>query len=275
MNPSTRYAICNEVYGDLPFEKAFRHARSIGYHGVEIAPFTLGETVTRVTSQRRREIRELAADCELEIIGLHWLLAHTEGLQLTSPDPDVRKRTADYMMELVSLCGDLGGKIMVFGSPQQRRVEGIVHRQALDFAKEIFSQLAPVLKQREVVLALEPLGPDEDNFLNTADATIGLLKELDHPNIRLHLDVKAMATESRPIPEIIQSSREWTAHFHANDPNRQGPGMGDLDFAPVLQALEQSGYDGWISVEVFDYSPGVEALTRQSIDYLRKFESSA
>jgi sugar phosphate isomerase/epimerase len=81
-----------------------------------------------------------------------------------------------------------------------------------------------------------------------------------------------MSTESIPIPDILRASAKHLVHFHANDPNRRGPGMGDVDFVPILAALREIGYDGWISVEVFDYEPGPERLAKESIDYLRKLE---
>ena len=79
-----------------------------------------------------------------------------------------------------------------------------------------------------------------------------------------------MATEATPIAELIRRNRDWLAHFHANDPNRQGPGFGSLDFVPIFEALQEVGYDGWVSVEVFDYSPGIERLARESIEYMRR-----
>jgi sugar phosphate isomerase/epimerase len=79
-----------------------------------------------------------------------------------------------------------------------------------------------------------------------------------------------MSTESTPIAELIHRHREHLVHFHANDPNRLGPGFGDLDFIPVFRALAEVQFRGWISVEVFDYSPGPERIARQSIEYMRK-----
>ena len=82
--------------------------------------------------------------------------------------------------------------------------------------------------------------------------------------------VEAMSSESLPVADVIRNHSANMAHFHANDPNKQGPGFGDEDFAPIFAALYEVGYDGWVSVEVFDYSPGVEALARNSIQYMEE-----
>ena len=79
-----------------------------------------------------------------------------------------------------------------------------------------------------------------------------------------------MSSEATPIPDLIRRHRDQLVHFHANDPNRQGPGFGELKFEPILAALEEINYSGWVSVEVFDYSPGVEQLARRSIEYLKE-----
>ncbi len=79
-----------------------------------------------------------------------------------------------------------------------------------------------------------------------------------------------MSSEGTPIPEIIEQHADLLEHFHTNDPNKLGPGFGELDFVPILAALEKVGYNGWLSVEVFDYSPGPETLARQSIEYLQR-----
>ena len=103
----------------------------------------------------------------------------------------------------------------------------------------------------------------------TAESAIEICKLVNSPNVKLHLDVKAMSTESKSIPQIIHESKDWMIHFHANDPNRRGPGMGDTDFVPIIQALKEIDYRGWISVEVFDYEPGIQRLTEESLEYLR------
>jgi sugar phosphate isomerase/epimerase len=142
--------------------------------------------------------------------------------------------------------------------------------EGMQHATEVFRQVLPVLEKREVTLALEPLGETTTNFMKYARDTVALVDRVDSPWCRLILDCKAMVGETEPIPALIRKYRKQLAHFHANDANRRGPGMGDLDFHPIMAALQDIGFDGWVSVEVFDLSPGAEALARESIDYLRK-----
>ena len=79
-----------------------------------------------------------------------------------------------------------------------------------------------------------------------------------------------MSGEGRPLPEIIREAAPYLVHFHANDPNRREPGSGSLDFVPVLAALNEVKYDGWVSIEVFDFTPGPETIAREGIEYLRR-----
>ena len=275
-----KYAFCNEMFGQQAFPAAWQFARSIGYTGVEIAPFTLfspGEAidVRKLAPSAREEVKQVAADAGLEIVGLQWLLAKTTGFYLTSPDADVRQITAEYFQALVQLCADLGGNIMVLGSPPQRNLlPGVSHEAAEQYAAEVLRAAMPLCADLGVTIALEPLGPAEGTFLLTAEAGIRLAKLVDSPNCRLHLDVKAMSSESQPIPDIIRNSCDWTAHFHANDPNLLGPGMGEVDFKPIFAALQETNYDGWVSVEVFEYEPSPEEIARRSIEYMKQCANS-
>src|SRR5947208_3354234 len=128
-------------------------------------------------------------------------------------------------------------------------------------------ELAPV--------TLAPLSPPEADFINTCAEAVAILDRLDHPNFALHLDVKAMATETEPATELIRRHAARTGHFHANDPNRRGPGFGNTDFVPLFRALRESGYQGWVSVEVFDYSPDAETVARESLRHMQECEAKA
>ncbi len=230
----------------------------------------MDKNAAAITSVRRREVRQQVRAAGLQTVGLHWLLAFTEGYHLTSPDAGVRARTGEYLAELTRLCRDLGGSVLVLGSPRQRSLlPGVKYDDAVQYAADVIARAMPELEACGVTLAVEPLGPEEGDFITTADAAHQLIQAVGSPHCRLHLDVKAMSTESTPIPDIIRRHAAELAHFHANDPNRRGPGMGDVDFMPILRALREVGYTQWVSVEVFDYTPGVERLARESSRYLQ------
>jgi sugar phosphate isomerase/epimerase len=270
-----RYAICNETYGDWPFAAICEHAASCGYTGIEIAPFTLAASASAISSAVRDDLRRTMKATGLECVGLHWLLAKTEGFHVTHPDRAIRERTIAYLGDLARLCADLGGRVLVFGSPKQRSLlPGVSLAQATDHLAEVFSRLVPVLESTGTVVALEPLSPVETDVLTTAAETCRLIERIGSSQVRLHLDVKAMASEPLSIPEIIRSSARHLEHFHANDTNLQGPGFGDVDFVRIFMALKEVGYAGWVSVEVFDYAPGAERLARESIEYMRRVVAS-
>ena len=271
-----KFAICNETFEPwatdkgFPFDRVFDFVKKVGYAGVEIAPFTLAEDARQITVAKRDEVRRQAERVGIEISGIHWLLAKTTGYHLTSPDPVVRRTTMDYFGDLVHLCADLGGKFMVLGSPKQRSLlPGVSREQAFSYAAEVLSGVLPKLERYDVQIAIEPLTPKETDFLTTATEAVELVEKIGVPErIALHLDCKAMCSEYSTIPELIRKNRKHLIYFHLNDPNLLGPGFGDLKFEPIFAALKEICYDGWASVEVFDYAPGPERLARESFEYV-------
>ncbi|MCS7016827.1 MAG: sugar phosphate isomerase/epimerase [Gemmatales bacterium] len=265
------YAICNETFEGWEHGCVCQYVAGIGYHGLEIAPFTLASHVTEVSVEQRQRLRFQAEQAGLRIIGLHWLLARTQGLHLTSADPEVRRRTGAYLVELARLCHDLGGWLLVFGSPAQRNLsEGVSREQGFAYAEEVFRGLLPYLDEWHVDLCIEPLTAKETNFLTSCAEGLELVQRLAHPRVGLHLDVKAMCWDPEAsVPELIRRYGRWLRHFHANDPNLRGPGFGAVDFVPIFEALRDIGYTGWVSVEVFDYSPDPETIAVRSLEYMQ------
>lgn len=270
-----RFAICNEIYQGWKLEDALVHAARLGYTGMEIAPFTLANSVTEISYTERQRIHELALRKNIPILGLHWLLVKPEGLSLNHTDARIRARTAKYFVELVDCCADLGGTIMVVGSPKQRQVlEGVSRQQAWDWTAATLQDAVKRAEDRGVTICFEPLSPVETNFINTAAEAIEFVKPFNSSAFKIILDVKAMCSETKPIPQIIADSRPHFAHFHANDKNLKGPGFGTVNFKPIATALHTAGYQGYVSVEVFKFEEGPELIAGQSIAYLKRMFGS-
>lgn len=267
-----KFAICQELYENWDWERQCRFSSEQGYTGLEVAPFSLAGNISEISPSERSQLRKVSEDNGLQIIGLHWLLAKTEGFHLTAADPEIRRATSEYLKKLGELCSDLGGDLMVFGSPFQRNLEaGTAQEEGYERAAEVFRAAMPALAKRNVRICMEPLTPKETNFVNTCADAVRLIEMVDHPLFVLHQDVKAMlGAESESVLELIHRYKNIVGHFHVNDTNLLGPGMGETDYRPILQALLDTNYEGWVSVEVFDYSPGCELIARQSLENLRR-----
>ncbi len=262
-----KLGICNELFEGWDFARVCRTVKAIGYDGLEIAPFTLAPRIDALTAGRRRELKAIVADAGLETIGLHWLLARTEGFYLTSPDASVRHATSDYLKALAEATRDLGGSLMVLGSPKQRDLlPGVTYDQAVDYAIGVIEEILPALDSFGVDLCLEPLAPSETNFLNTCAQAMDVIRRVDHPRVRLHMDVKAQSSEEgTTVPDLIRRYASQAGHFHAQDVNLRGPGMGDVDFGPIVAALVQVG------VRPLGLGRGLRLLARRRRDRPAEF----
>jgi sugar phosphate isomerase/epimerase len=266
-----RFAICNEIFEGWKLEEAMAFVSRAGYDAIEIAPFTIAPNVNAVSAAERQRIQEMARDHALQISGIHWVLAQTEGLHLTHPSESIRRTTSQYFCDLVQFCADLGGRFMIVGSPKQRNLlPGVSPEQACEWATEVFRE--PVSRARDlgVTICFEPLAVSESNFINTAAEAIRFTQRLNSAHFKIILDVKAMCSEANTIPQIIRESAPHFAYFHANDANLKGPGFGKIDFKPIAKALKETGYEGFVSVEVFQFEEGPEMIATKSLEYLKK-----
>jgi sugar phosphate isomerase/epimerase len=266
-------SLCNEVLRELDFPAQCALAKGLGYDGLEIAPFTLAEQPDRLPAARRAELRRLAEDHGLAITGLHYLLLAPPGLSITSPDAAARARTIDVMRALVGLCADLGGAVLVHGSPAQRRVaEGQSPDETLRNAEACFAAIADDAEAAGVCYCIEALAPPEAELINTVAEAAAIVDRIGSAAVRTMIDTCAAGRGERaPIPDLIE---EWLpsgkiAHIHLNDPDGRAPGQGDLRFGPILAALRRHGYAGVCSVEPFVYEPDGPTCAARAIGYLR------
>lgn len=266
-----RLSLCNEVIRDMPFARQCAFAAALGYRGLEIAPFTLGEEAYRMPNSERVALRRALADAGIACSGLHWLLVAPAGLSLTDPDPSVRARTAEVMARLVGLCAELGGAYLVHGSPAQRRLAGN-GPDAAARAEAAWAGVAEAAGRAGVVYCIEPLAPRETDFVNTVAEAAAILHRIGHPALRTMIDTSAAAqSETEPVADLVA---RWLptgliAHVQLNDRNRRGPGEGEDRFAPVIAALRRGGYQGWLAMEPFVYLPDGPSCAARNIGYVQ------
>jgi sugar phosphate isomerase/epimerase len=268
-----RFSLCNEVVRDLSFAAQCALAAALGYDGIELAPFTLGDEPHRLPSSEIRALRRGAADAGITITSLHWLLVAPAGLSITSEDAAVRARTLDVIARLVALAAELGATHLVHGSPAQRVLPAGSEREAARARGiEAFAFAGERARDAGVIYCIEPLDRSQTNFVNTIEEAAAIVHAIGNPALRTMLDTcSAVNTETETLDALVA---RWLptgliAHVHLNDANRRAPGQGAVLFGPVLAALRAQGYAGTAAIEPFEYVPDGPTCAARAIGYLR------
>jgi len=269
MTPPMKLSLCNEVVRELAFAQQCELAAKLGFAGLELAPFTLGEESYRMPQSDRAAVRSACANAGVVISGLHWLLVAPEGLSITSSNRAVWDRTVDVMRRLVGLCADLGGSYLVHGSPAQRRTAG--DSAAAARAETAWAIVAKDAERARVSYCIEPLAPRETDFINTIEEAATIVQRIGNPALRTMIDTSAAAVAE---PDLVAVAIDrWMptgliGHVQLNDRNRRGPGQGKDIFTPILAALKRTDYSGWLAIEPFEYVPDGPTCAARSIGYL-------
>ena len=271
-----RHSICNEVYQGWEFSAACRHIRGAGYEGIEIAPFTLTEDPATIPPAKRREYREIIAAEGLAFAGLHWLMVSPKGLHVTTPDVSLRERSWLHIRNLIDLCADLGpegegGGVMVFGSPVQRGTTGgSTRQQAVKRFEQGLASVAGHAAERNVRILVEALPKAQCDVVNTLEESAEIVRRIASPGVRTMFDTHNAVDEVEPHAVLVERYFELICHIHVNEIDGKHCGAGDYDFLPLLRILKRLNYQGWISLEAFDFSPSPERIASESIEYLQR-----
>lgn len=269
-----RLAICSETFPGKPFAEICDAARRTGYTGIEIDPSHLHDDPASLSAAERRKLRDQMKANSLHYCGLHSFLKAPKGLHLTTPDAAVRARTLDYFARLIDLAADLGpSPVMVLGSSKQRQaIDGATPNDAVQRLTEGLAKVAPQAHQRGVTILVEPLAPHLCNVVNTMAEAIAVVERVASPAVQSMFDTHNTTAETAPLAEVIRKHIQRIRHVHLNELDGRYPGSGSFAFGPVLQALRNLNYQGWLSVEVFDFKPDGETVARLAADHLRLVE---
>lgn len=273
-----KFAMCNECMMDLSWAEQCRIISEAGYTAVEIAPFTLvKEGVTEITQEGRAELNRVMSDHGLDCVGMHWLLSPPpHGMHFTTPNAEQRQKTVDYLRALVDFSADLNGPYMIFGSPGQRSTDGISVEEAVRHFGDGLAAVADHAQERDVKILIEPLTKEQTNVINTMAEAVAVVDRVNHPAIRSMFDYHNTADETDPMDTLIRDYIDYIDHVQIQemDGRHLGTGPSLTDFPSTFQAFKDVGYNGWISLEIFDFEPGGETIAKESMAVLQKLAES-
>jgi D-psicose/D-tagatose/L-ribulose 3-epimerase len=210
----------------------------------------------------------------LTFVGLHWLMVSPKGLHVTTPDETLRARSWQHIRNLIDLCADLGPDgVMIFGSPLQRSTTGgLTREQATRNYVGGLKDVASQAEDRGVTILVEALPKAQSDVVLTLDEAAGIVHEIGSPAIQTMFDTHNAVDEAEAHTALIEKHFDVIKHVHVNEMDGRYPGTGDYDFGALLKKLQALDYEGWVSLEVFDFKPSAGEIAQSSYNYLKKHE---
>jgi sugar phosphate isomerase/epimerase len=239
--------------------RAARH----GFDAVEILPRS-------ADAVDKAELRSLLAEHALSIAafgtGGGWIV---QKLSLTAADAAIRRDARTFIGEMIDLAASFGAPAII-GSMQGRLEINQDREQAMDWFREALDELGEAAAAQGVPLLLEPLNRYESNVLNRLGQTLEFVQSLDTGNVRILADLFHMNIEEADMAAAIREAGPLLGHVDFADSNRHAVGFGHTDIDPVISALREIGYTGYLAAEVFPL-PTADDAARQSITAIRRW----
>jgi len=263
-----KLAVSNIAWENSEMVDHLRLLSELGCQGVELAPSAIWPEPVDVVSEESVRVKNLIHSFGLEITGFHSLLYTRPELQLFK-DRAGLSSTVTYLKQLIRLCGEMEGKVLVFGSPRNRARNGKDNAECMSWAAEGFGEAARAAERWGVTLCIEHLAPTETDFIMSSNEGMELVRLVDHPNFGLHLDAKAMIEANEDFEKAFEEHGQHAKHFHVGDPGLAPPGSTGVDHAPMGRALRRSGYDGYVSIEMRRGFGPTREVVSTSVDYVK------
>jgi len=221
-----------------------------GVRGLEVAPTKIWPDPLAATPAAVDGYRLSWERRGIPIVAAQALLFGRPDLTLFE-SPSVRGATANYLAAIIRLCADLGARSLVFGSPKNRRIGTMPREQALDIAVDFFGGLAGVAHAHGTTVVLEA-NPEAygGDFITRTDEALAIVRRVDHPGLRLHLDTGCATLAGEEAGAVVRSGLGLIGHFHVSEPGLAAIGAGGAPHADFAAALQAVGYDRWLSIEM-------------------------
>ena len=245
--------------------------REHGVAGVEVAPTKVWPNPLAATESEIDAYRRSWNDRGIEVVAAQALLFGKPELTVFD-SVETRAKTLAYLAGIVRLGARLGAGALVFGSPKNRRVGNGSPHQARAVAKEFFRELGKIAADAGTAVVLEANPPEYGaDFVTRAAEAVELVKAVDHPGFRLHLDTGCMTLAKDPIGDTFDAGFALTRHFHVSEPNLDRPGTpGKVDHPAFAAELKRRGYSHWVSLEMREPKPFTPGALADAVRWLKQ-----
>lgn len=236
-----RYAYNTLVYGDEPLAQGIARLARFGYDGVEI----VGEPETM-------DAGEIASSLAEHGIAASSICAiYTPERDLVSSRSDVRRAAVAYVKECVDFAERLGAEVVSVTPTACMKIRPEAEiEQELAWAEAGIREAGHYAGEHGIRLAVEPWNRYETYLLNRVAQSAALVEKIDLPSVGCMADTFHMAIEEDDIAAAIRQLRSRLYHVHFADSDRAAPGHGHTDFVPIVAALREIGYTGYVSFEL-------------------------
>jgi sugar phosphate isomerase/epimerase len=255
MTKRLKISACAANYSRADLFKVIDRLAELGFDGAELT--VMYHVVPKETSPgKRAEIRRHAADAGLKISALHFIFE--PGMKMASDDAAERQHIVDHMVEVMQLASDLGAPTVVIGGGGARSIPAEMDWQVgLDRVLAIYRDMAKRCEDLGVFAGFEALNRYETNLGFTLEECCGYAERIGSPIMKVVGDTFHMNIEEASLLSAIRNAGNRLAHLHLPDSHRLAPGGGHIDFPPLLEALSEIGFDGFVSFEFFSISPQI------------------
>ena len=269
-----KFALCNELFGNMDLETAAYISKKVGYDGIEFAPYTVFGSFSQADVQAGiNKIKKVLADNGLAFAGFHWLLADARPMSLVSPDKALRDAALDRLKLLLSAAGELGGGVLVLGSSKQRSSSaGQSAEEATAMLRDSFSSLGDHAVKCNSVLLIEALDHKHCNVINTLEQAKELVEAVSSPGISSMFDFHNCGDEKESWDTLIRKYSKIIKHVHINEWDGGPPGSGTSDYGPAFRALKEIAFEDWISMEIFSVPADAATLVTSAMAFIKGIE---
>jgi D-psicose/D-tagatose/L-ribulose 3-epimerase len=234
--------------------------QSINLHAIEVAPTRLWPDWEGATLSAAEAFRQNLSERQFSIPSLQAILFAKPAAKLFGTEAE-RASLVEHLHFCADLASALGATSLVFGAPKSRDRGSLSCDAAFESARDIFVQVGPYYKSKNVYLCLEANPPQYGcSFITDSKQAGELVRAVDSPGFRLHLDTACMLLAGEDIPAAIRANYDLVQHFHISEPDLGSFHAPAVDHAAVAACLHSLGYAHWLSLEMREAAEPMPAL---------------